>query len=106
MLYLPFLAAQVIIEKNCLGNEFHINKRVCEEIPIIPSKKLCNNIAGYVTHLMEHIERGLQEVERESRDNYVLEISALDHEITEIEPDTKEMLKLLEFGSLSNLQIT
>merc|ERR1711881_392625 len=98
-----------------LTMDFHTNKRICEEIAIIPSKRLRNQVAGFVTHLMKRIKhapvRGisikLQEEERERRDNYVPEVSYIDqNDLIEVDPDTKEMLKMLDMANIPGLQVT
>ncbi|XP_055385618.1 40S ribosomal protein S17 [Condylostylus longicornis] len=109
-------AAKVIIEKyyTRLTLDFHTNKRICEEVAIIPTKPLRNKIAGYVTHVMGRLRQSqvrgisikLQEEERERRDNYVPAVSALEQDIIEVDPDTKEMLKMLDFNNIRGLQLT
>ncbi|CCD67616.1 Small ribosomal subunit protein eS17 [Caenorhabditis elegans] len=104
-------ASRVLIEKyyTRMTNDFHNNKRVCDEVAIIGSKPLRNKIAGYITHLMRRIERGpvrgisikLQEEERERRDNYMPEISTVDpSQLTSIkvDTDTSDMLKAAGFN--------
>ena len=46
-------SAKVLIEKHYprLTVDFEVNKRLCDEVAIIASKRLRNKIAGYVTHL-------------------------------------------------------
>lgn len=85
----------------------------CKESAIISSEKLRNKITGCVTHLMKRIQRDpvrgspyQAAGRRERRENYVPEVSALDQETIEVVPDTKEMPKLLDFCSLSNLKVT
>ncbi|KAL3070635.1 hypothetical protein niasHT_025061 [Heterodera trifolii] len=104
-------ASRVIIEKyyTKLTHDFHTNKRICEEVAIVPSKKMRNRIAGFITHLMKRIERGpvrgisikLQEEERERRDNYMPEISYLDaqnHQTISTDQETKDMIEYLGLG--------
>jgi len=105
-------ASRVLIEKYYprLTNDFHTNKRIIDEVAVVPSKRLRNKISGFTTHLMRRIQKGpvrgisykLQEEERERKDNYVPDVSALDvHESgLEVDPDTKELLHALNFDNI------
>ncbi|GJN91216.1 hypothetical protein Rhopal_004234-T1 [Rhodotorula paludigena] len=106
-------ASRVVIEKYYprLTLDFHVNKKICDEVAIIPSKRLRNKIAGFTTHLMKRIQKGpvrgisfkLQEEERERKDNYVPEVSALDTQGVpiDVDPETKDLLKTLGFDALA-----
>lgn len=102
-------ASRLIIEKyyTKITHDFHTNKRICDEVAIIGSKQLRNKIAGYITHLMKRIEKGpvrgisikLQEEERERRDNYMPEISAVAPSVigqVKVDPVTKSMLEAMD----------
>ena len=109
-------AARVIIEKyyTKLNLDFHTNKRIIEEVAVIPSKPLRNKIAGFITHLMKRLQRStvrgisikLQEEERERRDNFVPDVSALEQDVIEVDPDTKDMLKMMDFQGIPMLQVS
>ena len=106
-------AARVLVEKyyTRLTNDFQTNKKIAEDVAIIPSKRLRNKIAGFATHLMKRISRGpvrgislkLQEEERERRLDFVPEVSAIDQDYLEIDMDTKEMLDALDFKDLPSV---
>ncbi|KAK9768645.1 40S ribosomal protein S17.e.B [Basidiobolus ranarum] len=108
-------ASRVIIEKYYprLTLDFQTNKKICDEVAIIASKRLRNKIAGFTTHLMKRIQRGpvrgisfkLQEEERERKDNYVPEFSALDISNIEVDPETKELLKALNMENLPGVTV-
>ncbi|KAI8357195.1 ribosomal S17-domain-containing protein [Mortierella sp. GBAus27b] len=103
-------ASKVLIEKYYprLTLDFQTNKKIASEVAIIPSKRLRNKIAGFTTHLMKRIQRGpvrgisfkLQEEERERKDNYIPEVSALDTSAIEIDTETQNLLKSLNFEDL------
>jgi len=109
-------ASRVLIEKYYprLTLDFQTNKKIADEVAIIASKRLRNKIAGFTTHLMKRISRGpvrgisfkLQEEERERKDNYVPEFSALDTSAIEVDPDTKELLKSLNFENLPGVTVS
>merc|ERR1711865_186742 len=106
-------ASRNIIEKyySRLTLDFATNKRIADEVAIIPTKRLRNKIAGFTTHLMKRIQRGpvrgislkLQEEERERRMEYVPDRSEVDVELIQVDPDTRDMLRAMSMGSLSGV---
>merc|ERR1711953_574145 len=102
-------ASRRIIEKyyTRLTLDYYTNSRIVSDIAVIPTKRLRNQIAGFITHTMKRIQKGpvrgisikLQEEERERRDNYVPETSALDSAF-QVDSTTTEMLKAFGMSSL------
>lgn len=91
--------------------DFHTNKKVLEEVAILPSKRLRNKIAGFSTHLMKRIQKGpvrgislkLQEEERERRMDFVPEVSAISTDQIEVDKETIDMLAALGMGDIPGL---
>ena len=54
-------SSRQVIEKyySKMTLDFHTNKKILEEVAIIPTKRLRNKIVGFSTHLMKNIQRGL-----------------------------------------------
>eukprot|EP01083_Nonionella_stella_P051258 136092_1 len=108
-------ASRKIIEKYYakLTLDFDTNKKICEEVARIPTKRLRNKIAGYVTHLMKRIQRGpvkgislkLQEEERERRLDFVPDKSAIDTEKIEVSQETIDMMKAMNFPELDGVSL-
>ncbi|BAF10622.1 small ribosomal subunit protein eS17x [Oryza sativa Japonica Group] len=88
--------------------DFHTNKKVLEEVSILPSKRLRNKVAGFSTHLMRRIQRGpvrgislkLQEEERERRMDFVPDRSALEVDDIRVDKETLDMLTSLGMADL------
>lgn len=95
-------AARQIVERyySKLETDFHLNKRVTEDVAIIQSKRLRNKVAGYVTVLMKRINNGIvkgiyikkHEEERERKENIIPPTSCLEVERIDVDPVTKEMI--------------
>lgn len=88
--------------------DFHTNKKILEEVAIIPSKRLRNKIAGFSTHLMKRIQKGpvrgislkLQEEERERRMDFVPEESAIKIDDIKVDKETLDMLSALGMSEI------
>ncbi|EFJ26481.1 hypothetical protein SELMODRAFT_270936 [Selaginella moellendorffii] len=103
-------ASRVIIERyySRMTLDFQTNKKIAEEVAIIPSKRLRNKIAGFATHLMRRIQKGpvrgislkLQEEERERRMDFVPEESEIKTDVIEVDKETQDLLHSLGMGTL------
>lgn len=82
-----------------------------DDVAQVPSKRLRNKIAGFTTHLMKRIQKGpvrgisfrLQEEERERKDQYVPDVSALavsPEAPLEVDGETKDLLRSLGLDAL------
>mmetsp|Transcript_4228 Transcript_4228/g.6869 ORF Transcript_4228/g.6869 Transcript_4228/m.6869 type:complete len:130 (+) Transcript_4228:13-402(+) len=108
-------SARFVVEKYYprLTLDFSVNKRIVDEVTVVPSKRMRNKIAGYVTHLMKRMQKGavrgisikLQEEERERRDNYVPEVSVVDVDVINIDPETKDMLRAMDMANLKGINV-
>lgn len=73
---------------------------------MIQSKKVKNEVAGYLTHLYKRILRGTcnkvyiksHEEERERKESFIPKDSILDVECVEVDEVTMEMIKAYGFG--------
>merc|ERR1719240_1270849 len=109
-------SAKVIVEKyySRLTLDFQSNKRLTDEVAVLPSKRMRNKIAGFLTRLMKRIQRGpvrgislkLQEEERERRMDYIPDKSEVDTDYIRVDNDTREMLKELDMDKLPNIAST
>src|SRR5574343_468700 len=102
-------AARAIVEKyySKMTQDFQSNKRLCDEIAVIQTKRLRNKIAGYATHLMKRIQKGpvrgislrLQEEERERKLDYAPEKTVVNTRSIVVDPQTLEMVKALDMDT-------
>lgn len=91
-----------------MSKDFHYNKRVCDDVAVIPTKRIRNKVAGYATILMKRIEKGpvrgislkLQEEERERKMEFIPKKSEFEVNALHLDNDTKDMLRALNLERL------
>jgi len=86
-----------------MSTDFHYNKRVCDDVALIPTKRIRNKVAGYATVLMKRIQKGpvrgislkLQEEERERKMEFIPSESEFEVSKLRVDDETKAMLASL-----------
>jgi small subunit ribosomal protein S17e len=106
-------AAKAIAEKyfQRLDNTFDHNVLVVEDVAIVQSTKLRNQIAHHLTKLYKMIQEGqckdiyikCHEEERERKENFIPKKSILDVETVEVDSVTMEMLN--KYGMKGNYRV-
>ncbi|KAM0671529.1 40S ribosomal protein S17 [Ordospora colligata] len=101
-------AAKTIAEKyfERLDNTFDHNVLVVQEVAVVKSKKLKNEIAGYLTSIYRRILKGMypkvyvksHELERERKESVVPKVSILDADCMEVDETTMDMLRKCGYG--------
>ncbi|KAL0265839.1 UNVERIFIED_CONTAM: hypothetical protein PYX00_011557 [Menopon gallinae] len=84
-----------------LDKDFHHNKLVVKDVAEIPSKRLRNQVAGFVTRLYSRVQKGTvkkifikkHEEERERKENLIPSSSIMDAEKIEVDDVTIQMIK-------------
>ena len=105
-------ASREVIEKYFykLTEDFHLNKKILDNVALISTKRLRNKIAGYTTHLMKRIQKGpvkgislkVQEEQREK----LLDMIPLNSKIAVDKKDYEvddDVLKMLREAKVENL---
>jgi len=108
-------SARFLLEKyySSLTLDFQTNKKLCDEVALIPSKGLRNKIAGYVTHLAKRIKKGpvrgislkLQEDENDAKIDPKISDLFKTTEKIEVDSETKSLLITLFKDSTENLKL-
>lgn len=107
-------AARSIVEKyfQRLDNTFEHNIMVVHDVAEIQSKKIANELAGYITTLYKRIQSGenthiyvkSHEDEKEKRENFIPKDCLMDTEIVEVDSVTMNMLK--KYGFMGNFKVS
>ncbi|ABW98252.1 rps17 (nucleomorph) [Hemiselmis andersenii] len=108
-------SARFLLEKyySSLTLDFQTNKKICDEVALIPSKGLRNKIAGYVTHLSKRIKKGpvrgislkLQENEKDSKIEPKISELIKTTETIEVDIETKSLIFSLFENSPETLKM-
>lgn len=81
--------------------DFQTNKKLCDEVALIPSKNLRNKIAGYVTHLTKRMSKksirklplNLEEKEKNSLNETKLSEFIKNVQMIDVDEETYKMLE-------------